>query len=311
MGFTNLAHTLRLASKRDRKERQEIDLIASHSGKVLVLDLKLGSQSEDLSTRQSLIPQIRRAADNRQRLAGLSAQMVLVRPCRLFDENERDLAKTYGVDVIDQRDAPRLFSRLAGYLKLSPLPAEMEAVEALLVQQIAERGRVLVFGADYERLRQQAADSGGPEWVDLEGYLNRVRIERGQNWLLWANRTEIVLRLDRPANAPDELPTLIQSALSNFGRVRVESTANGYEAIFPREASRLAKLRQALAGFVNRRLETMVFVQVRPAGPVKAPERPVKSIISPSYHKGGTGSLEDLDAAFDQVLPPKSPGRKT
>jgi hypothetical protein len=249
-------------------------------------------------------------------LGGLALQIVLVRPCRTFTEAEHELAKACGVEVIDQRDAPRLFSRLAGLLKIPAMPPEMAAVEALLVEQVTQRGRLQVFGEEDGRVRQQEADSGGPEWVDIEAYLNRVRIERGQNWVLWATRAEIGLQLDRPANAPEELPELIQRALSNFGRVRVEISPTSYEAIFVRDNQRLAKLRQALAGFVNRRLETMVFVQVRPHTPSQAPSpprpaaRPVKAVSSPAYPMAGYGSLEDLDAAVDQVFQPKPPPKR-
>lgn len=315
MGVTNLVHRLQLTNKRDRKEKLEIDLAANHGGKMLVLDLELrGSGLERAADVLAL--QLRPAAELRQRLGGLSLQIVLVRPCRVFTEAERELARACGIEIIDQRDAPRLFSRLAGLLKVSALPPEMAAVEALLVEQVTQRGRLQVFGEEDDRLRQQAADSGGSEWVDIEAYLNRVRVERGQNWVLWATRSEIGLQLDRPANAPEELPNLIQKALSNFGRVRVEIGLNYYEAIFLRENSRLIKLRQALAGFVNRRLETMVFVQVRPHAPSPAPGAPrpaarpmAKPAASPALPPSGYGSLEDLDAAVDQVFRPQSPSK--
>lgn len=312
IGVTNITRRLRLTNKRERKEKLEIDLVANHGGKMLVLDLELrGSGLEKAADALAL--QLRTAVELRQRLEGLAIQMVLVRPCRVFTETDRELAKACGVEVIDQRDAPRLFSRLAGLLKISALPPEMAAVEALLVEQVTQRGRLQVFGEEDDRLRQQEADSGGSEWVDIQAYLNRVRIERGQNWVLWATRSEIGLQLDRPANAPEELPNLIQKALTNFGRVRVEIGLNYYEAIFLRENTRLIKLRQALAGFVNRRLETMVFVQVRSHTPSPAPgaprpaARPVKPAASPAYPAAGYGSLDDLDAAVDQVYRPPSP----
>jgi hypothetical protein len=278
-----------------------------------VLDLERRGGGDAEGAGDALALQLRPATDLRQRLGGLAVQIVLVRPCRIFTEAERELAKACGVEVIDQRDAPRLFSRLAGLLKIPALPPEMAGVEALLVEQVTQRGRLQVFGVEDDRLRRQEADSGGPEWVDIEAYLNRVRIERGQNWLLWASRAEMGLQLDRPPNAPEELPNLIQRALGNFGRVRVEISPNGYEAIFPRDNNRLVKLRQALAGFVNRRLETMVFVQVRPhtpsapSGAPQPPARPVKPISSPAYPLAGYGSLEDLDAAVDQVFRPQPP----
>jgi len=135
---------------------------------------------------------------------------------------------------------------------------------------------------------------------------------------LYATRTEIIVRLDRPDSAPVELPSLIQSALASFGRVRVETTASGYDAIFARESSRLAKLRQAFAGFVNRRLETMVFVQARPhrsaptggnpRPPAERPQRRTPPVNQPLNQPPlGYGSLEDLDAAVDQVFKPRPP----
>jgi hypothetical protein len=309
IGVNSLAHSLRLGLKRERKEKLELDLAASHNGRVLLMGLQLRSQvNEAPDTGETVMARLRQLLDARQKLAGLDPQMALLWPGRLFSESERELAKACGIEVIDQRDAPRVFSKLAAWLKITALPPEMAEVEALLVEQVAQRGRFRVFSAEDDRLRQQEADGGGPECVDIEAHLNRIRAERGQNWLLWATRTEIVLRLDRPDAAPVELPSLIQSALSSFGRVRVETTASGYDAIFARESGRLAKLRQAFAGFVNRRLETMVFVQARPHRTTPAPsaaraaERPVRNSPKPNQPPLGYGSLEDLDAAVDQAL---------
>ena len=305
-GIASLAFHIRQTHKKDRKETLEIDLVASHGRNVLALDLKMPAETEE--GRESLIEQLQKAVGNRQRLAGLGARIVLVRPGRLYTDAERDLAKNCGIELIDQRDTPRLFSRLASWLHIASLPQEIAEVEALLIEQVAQRGRKLVLVGESARVRLQEADSGASEWVDLEAYLNRLQVERGQNWILWANRNEIGLRLDRPSNPPVELPDLIQAALSRFGRVRVDTLPNGYEAVFMRDNNRLAKLRQALAGFVNRRLETMVFVQVRshnpPAATMRPPVRPSKPTpaLPVDY-----GTLNDLDAAVDQVFKPKPP----
>ncbi len=314
MGVHNLAYNLRITGKRDRKEKLGIDLAVNHGGRLLVLDLKLRGGSQHIQDDEDTsIADARRALDLRQRLSGLAAQVVMVRPCRLFSEAERGLARTCNLEVIDQRDAPRIFSRLANLLKIPSRTPEIAGLEAILVEQVTQRGRLLVFGGEDDRLRRQEADSGAPEWVDVPTYLNRLQIERGQNWLLWSTRTEICLRLECPVNPPLELPSLIQTALSNFGRVRVETTPQGYEAIFIRDSALLGKLRQALAGFVNRRLETMVFFQVRSTKPSPPPtvlpasKRPLQATPAPPVLPVGYGTLDDLDAAVDQVFRPPSP----
>jgi hypothetical protein len=230
------------------------------------------------------------------------------------------------VTVVDQAEAPKLFSRLAGVLGLSPLPELWSELERILVNLVATRGRRRVFGPEPRLLREQEAASGSNAVVDLEAYLARLCITRGQNWILWSDRERISLRLTKPANAPEHMQELIQNGLRIFGRVQVQAISGGYEAVFPRSDQALKLLQTALAGFVNRALDPMIFLQAAPKTP--PPAKPPRDLApnaplpkpAPAPRRGpsprGRGSVAagsesgdfilDLEKAFDGLSGSKS-----
>ncbi len=155
-------------------------------------------------------------------------------------------------------------------------------------------------------MRDQEAQSGTPVLVDIEKHLERVCAERGQNWVLWATRTQVFLRLARPASPPAQMPWLIQSSLKRFGRVQVEEIPNGYEAVFPRSDGMLFILRQALAGYVNRPLDPLIFIQAAP--PTVPP--PPKPQPKPAFTAPVGNPMDQLDNLLDDAVKPRTGPKK-
>jgi hypothetical protein len=214
------------------------------------------------------------------------------------------MARACELEVVDQAEAPKLFSRLASLLKISPLPRPLLEIEKVLIELVALRGRRRVFGPESKLARDQESLSGTPVLVDVEKHLDRICAERGQNWVLWATRSQVYLRLSRPSVPPSQMPWLIQNSLKRFGRVQVEEIPHGYEAIFPRSDGVLAVLRQALAGYVNRPLDPLIFIQASPPTP-PPPRKP----LPPAAFSAPTGNLmEELENVLDKVT--EKPGTK-
>lgn len=320
-GISQIARDLKFGEA-NRKEPPVFDLVVNHHGRLVILDVDLTEEPDEQPGDVQPVPsQWRRARLSAEALSGLAARWVMVRPCRSFTDIERELAKSYGVTVVDQTEAPKLFSRLANVFGLAPLPELWSELERILVQLVATRGRRRVFGPEPRLLREQEAASGSSAVVDLESYLARLCITRGQNWILWSDRERISLRLTKPANAPEHMQELIQNGLRVFGRVQVQEISGGYEAVFLRSDQALKLLQTALAGFVNRALDPMIFLQAAPKTP--PPARPLRDhVTTPPTHKPaaaprrGPGSrgwgsaaskpgsgdfIQDLEQAFDSL----------
>jgi hypothetical protein len=297
LGAVNVAHGIRITPQPDNRDKEtiEIDLAANFLGQFIILDAKSEEEDpDDLRQGQAILRQIQHLSGLRQQLRALAPRLVMIRPCHVFSEVERAMARACELDVVDQTDAPKLFSRLAGMLKVAPLPEPLAEIERLLVELISLRGRRRVFAPESKLSREQAALSGTAVLVDIEKHLDQLCIERGQNWVLWATRTQVFLRLSRPASPPAQMSWLIQNSLKRFGRVQVEELADGYQAVFPRSDQAVLLLCQALAGYVNRPLDPLIFIQAAPPTPP-----PPKKPLPRTAFSAPAGNLMDL---LDNVL---------
>ena len=309
LGITNLAHAIKITPQPETREKEsiEIDLVANTGGQLVVLDARLEEElDEERGSVKPILRQIQQLAGLRRQLSALAPRLVMIRPCRLFSEAERAMARACDLEVVDQAEAPKLFSRLASLLKISPLPQPLADIEKTLVELITLRGRRRVFGPEAKLTREQESLSGTPVLVDIEKHLAQLCAERGQNWVLWATRTHVFLRLARPPVPPAQMPWLIQNSLKRFGRVQVEEMLNGYEAVFSRSDGLLTVLRQALGGYVNRPLDPLIFIQAAPPTP-PPPRRPLPkaAFLAPA------GSLMDeLDNVIDKAVCKPDPGPK-
>ena len=306
LGISNLAHTIRLSPQADARDKNdlEMDLVFNARGRLVILDAKLDEAlDEEHGGAQPIPRQIQLLAGVRRRLSALSTRVVMLRPCRVFSEMERAMAQALEIDVMDQSEAPKFFSRLAALLKWTQLPETLAEIEKLLVELVSLRGRRRVFGPESKLTREQESLSGTPVLVDIEKHLDRVCAERGQNWILWMTRSQVILRLAKPAAPPPQMALLIQNGLKRFGRVQVGETPTGYEAFFPRNDALLGVLRQAFAGYVNRSLDPMIFIQAAPAIP-QPPRRPLPA----SALAMPTGDfLNELDNVMDQAADKPAP----
>lgn len=304
LGISNLAHGIRIAPQSDapNKENIKIDLAANFHGQLVLFDVKLEEENtDDPRQSQSVFIQIQRISGLRRRLGALMPRMIMVRPCHVFSDAERAMARACELDVIDQAEAPRLFSRLAGFLGVKPLPQSLADIEKTLIELISRRGRRRVFGPESKLTREQEALSGTSVLVDLEKHLDQLCAERGQNWILWATRTQVFLRLARPASPPAQMLWLIQNSLKRFGRVQVEELPSGYEAVFPRSDTVLLVLRQALAGYVNRALDPLIFIQAAP--PTPPPQHKPAAKVAFSTPAGDL--MDHLDSVLDNTVKPR------
>lgn len=302
LGVENVDHGIRLASQPEARDKEtiEIELAVNYRGQLILFDVQLEEEkADDLPQAQSLLREIQHLLGLRQQLRALAPHLILIRPCRIFSDAERATARACELEVIDQAEAPKLFSRLASLLRLTVLPESLAEVEKSLVELVSLRGRRRVFGPESKLTREQETLSGTPVLVDLEKHLAQLCAERGQNWVLWATRTQVFLRLARPASPPEQMPWLIQNSLKRFGRVHVEEIPNGYEAIFPRSDGVLFVLRQALAGYVNRPLDPLIFIQAAPPGPPRPKSVPKAAFSAPSGDP-----MDQLENVLDNLVKP-------
>jgi hypothetical protein len=305
-GVMNLGHGIRITPQPETRDKNalELDLVFIAGGRLFVLDAKLDEAlDEEQGGAQPVVRQIQRLAGWRRRLNSLSPCVVMLRPCRLFTEAERAMAQAFELEVIDQTEAPKLLSRLAVLLKISRLPEPLAEIEKILVELVSLRGRRRVFGPESKLTRDQESLSGTPVLVDIEKHLDRVCAERGQNWILWATRSQVILRLAKPAAPPSQMALLIQNSLKRFGRVQVGETPTGYEAYFPRNDALLGALRQAFAGYVNRPLDPMIFIQAAPA----VPQPPRKPLPAAALSMPTGDFLNELDNVMDQATDKPAP----
>jgi hypothetical protein len=310
LGITNVAHRIRITPQPEARDKENLafDLAVSCRGQLILFDVKAEEENTDNARpAQSLPGQLQRLSGLKRQLSALAPRLILFRPCQVFTDAERALARACELEIIDQTEAPRWFSRMASLLQVAPLPEPLAEAEKILVDLVSFRGRRRVFGPESKLTREQEALSGTPVLFDVEKHLDQFCVERGQNWVLWATRTGVFLRLARPASPPAQMPWLIQNSLKRFARVQVDELPNGYEAVFARNDNLLFVLRQALAGYVNRPLDPMIFIQAAPPTPppLRAKPQPKTAFIAPA------GDLMDqLDNVLDSSVSPTSSSKK-
>lgn len=193
---------------------QEVDIVAHHRGRLVILDCKLRSKNEE-----GITTQIRHAEGTRRQMGGLGAELVLVRPLRSLAEAERELAKALRLGVIDREDAPRLFSHLKDFFKAEKLPESLAAVERML------NGHLPVFGHDLEGT-PPAPEGWGPGMLNLNPLLQK------QGWAAWVTGNTGFLACIKPRDwSREQLTEVIQKAVSPMtavGAVRIISEGGPY-----------------------------------------------------------------------------------
>jgi hypothetical protein len=205
MGLTNLVWSFQtdLQNEPTPQSFRENDIVINHNDQMYFLDLKLRSAREgevgDSLKEEPVGKQVRDAGETKRRLGGLSAEWVMIRPCRLFSPLEHKIVETHrNFRVFDQAAAQELLPRLAEMFRVSLSP-KLEEIAAL-IRADATPFQAQLFGKDARPPKpmrsfgkHELSEAGQNWWLaDLEClYVFRVtknatgeqRVQEGQDWL--------------------------------------------------------------------------------------------------------------------------------
>jgi hypothetical protein len=211
LGARELAHTRRATPPASPPAVPETALWINRGGRLILLDLDASSPTAgDPATPGAAIDAIQRTARLRREFSGLPIDAILVRPCHRFTAAEAALARTCGLRFYDETAGPDLPTRLAQLLDL-PLAAEGAEVERILRHHLATTGHTRVFGEQPVAVRQQGTAAADPAIASVEGWLDQLQRDRGQNWLAWSHDGLVHVRLpaDHRAEAPADWQLLV------------------------------------------------------------------------------------------------------
>lgn len=225
LGVSNLACNVVRRSNQEKKDLQEIDLVANHGGGLLVVDCKLRSQEdEEEGAVEALTSQIRQATQTRRELGGLGARFLLVRPNRFFTEAERALAEQVGMlSVLDRQDAPHLFRRLADFARIKELPPALQEAEDVLQTAMAHRTTTL-FSRESAAIRAVSEASASPLLLDLD-YYRRDYLR--SDWLLYRLGGIVHCYGSNPTKLPaEEMLRRLTGLWGKFGTIAAFALSN-------------------------------------------------------------------------------------
>ncbi len=175
----------------------------NQGGRLAALDLGAPESAEDQPGQErSLAVELVCAAERVRALAGLGVSYVLIRPGHRLGETERELAQARGVRVFEERDCHELPERLAQWFGI-PMSTESTEASRLLRVHLAESGRARVFGEEAWVVREQTAGGGDPVLADVDTWLQRIQVVRGQNWMTWTHRNRICIRVPAEVGRAD------------------------------------------------------------------------------------------------------------
>ena len=107
----------------------ETDLVFHLNGMLYIVDCKLRTAEEEQAGRAlPMTSQIREAAQTRRLLGGLAATYILVRPNRVFSDEEHAFASAQRLEVVDSSRMGTLFSDLSDKIGLR-CPPELACLE--------------------------------------------------------------------------------------------------------------------------------------------------------------------------------------
>jgi predicted RecB family endonuclease len=256
-GVTNLVMNLKLTSRRGEKRQslQEIDVVGNYGGRLVIVDCKLRSEEEEEAGQvESVMSQIRQAATTQSHLGGRGARLILLRPNRVFSEDERSLAQACGLAVLDADDAWHLFSRLADWLGIQALPADLREAE-VEVQKSRAAGMTRAFARESLSVRRLTSGSPSRAVVDLEASLGNYLRESRREWIAFWHGDVLCVRCAVPPGMPrEQLPKELDRLLGSFGRLETLTLSNSRKTcrflFYPGEGQRepLIRYLESLCG---------------------------------------------------------------
>jgi hypothetical protein len=129
-----LAHALGLQNmvinvKHMRGEivEQEVDIVLNHAGRIWVIDCKLPGN-------QPITTQIRNADNTRRHIGGLNARYIMVRPNRVCEDFEKEVAAAHRIDIVDAEQWRQFCARMAELLGVKPLPQRAQGLDEQLAR---------------------------------------------------------------------------------------------------------------------------------------------------------------------------------
>ncbi|MCK6546818.1 hypothetical protein L6R52_13295 [Myxococcota bacterium] len=254
LGVTNLVSNV---SRRHGSQTQhEVDLVANHRGRLLIVDCKLTSEGDEDGGRvEPITSQIRQASPTRTRLGGRGAGLLLLRVNRELSEAERELCQVHDVHVIDARDArDGVFERIRSFVGVPQLPPPLVEAGKLVDESVAT-GRTRVFAREAEVLtRHRDAVGRARTILDLDREIDEWMRELGQEWAVYRIGGHYRARMRRAQGVSRaEAEAALSKALERVAEVK---------DFLPAKTSRTVRFRlvprggdhQALEGFLRKRL---------------------------------------------------------
>jgi len=179
---------------------QEIDLIANHHGRLLVLDCKMRSREDHEKGKvEGITSQIRQAETTCRRLGGLGAQGVLIRPCVELGDDERSLANAYRLQVIDLGHSRHLLRKLAEFVALPDLPQKLQACEKLVDSHVRRTGDANAYCQTGYRAKARPLPDGNPlALFDVDQRLKEHRRAMEQDWVAYFVDNRIYVHAANP-----------------------------------------------------------------------------------------------------------------
>ena len=173
-GLAETLHSLELLH--EATGRNEIDLIAKHRGRIVVLDLKL---RDDKGSATPPYDQIRNAAEATRKLGGLSARCLMLRPNWPADPARARYARdVHRVGLLDASCNDALFRHIAEALGWQgSLPAQAVALQEFLA---ARRDRAGAAAASDSK--QHGHDPIYPFVIDVDKEMSDSALLLGRNW---------------------------------------------------------------------------------------------------------------------------------
>ncbi|MBX3745211.1 MAG: hypothetical protein KF833_07855 [Verrucomicrobiae bacterium] len=345
LGLPNVQRVTRPRRTAAPDDGREAHLWVHHAGRLVAIEARAPLPTDDASedADNAFAAALLRIAGLRPALSPIPVDWVLVRPDRRLSPIHRELAGSLGIRVLDESDAPELPGRLAELFDLRLTPDAIE-VERLLRASLAEGRNLRVFGAESSAVSTQLAAHSDPTVVRLEPWLDRFRMERRQNWLIWSLGDRAWLRVPHEGKSPSPDDwRLLLAALTGLPmeRLLLHPDLAGPRAMvfeFPNAPEARQRVQDWLRPFLNTPLtfaaardrlavesrireeftppaqRTAPRAPASPAPPAAQPSRsptPPRPAAAPGRRRAPTvNPLADLDQALDAAFgdPPAKEG---
>ena len=266
LGIRQIAMNLIL--QRPHQVLQEIDIAANHRGRLLIIDCKLRTQKEEGTRVENLTSQIRQAYTTARQLGGLGARLLLVRPGRAFSQEEAELAKTLGLEILDRADTLEFFRKLAAFCNhQGPLPAQLQRAQEELDRAKAN-GHLEALAVSPVFSHPKASESPVQTVLPVTAGLEKLMQELGQDWIAYEINGRVWIRGRISSQHPGKgqswqhyIAQKLQDRLGTYAHVnpeniRISKRSSTYSVLLmlSSDPSSLVQLRQHLVQFVGKSL---------------------------------------------------------